>query len=358
MRQADFRTASAGGLEMLDEAQPRRHRLGLQQLEKPALALRKRQLAQVLPVRESRSKTKKMRSAGLLLGQARPGAPRSSATPRASSATISPSSRQSGSFAPAVGDLRERLVQSSPLRVLSALAAVDPHLHAVAVELDLMAPAGLRRAAARRAARAAASMNRGGVAATPLRRGSAGTGRAIARLARRAFASMNGVGSRPLPAAIAAMRRPEATDRPCEQCVAVVLRIPSRCLISSQFDALAARAIRSMRTSTHSPFRRSPARRNLSSRLQAAAARTRHGAQKPRSQSCTVPPPYSPWGSCPRSRHSRADDPRPRPQAACRAGRARALGHRPGFEDAIKLKAKVVVQPAGRMLLDDEAPHA
>ena len=54
--------------------------------------------------------------------------------------------RQSGSSSPARAISGKRRVQSSPFRVRSvAVPLGDAHLHPVAVELDLVAPARIRR---------------------------------------------------------------------------------------------------------------------------------------------------------------------------------------------------------------------
>ncbi len=70
----------------------------------------------------------------------------------------------------------------------------------------------------------------------------------------------------------------------------------------------------------------------------------------------TVPPPYSPFGIVPRSRHSPVDDPRLRPQAFCHADRATAPLSPPGLEDAVDFQAQIVMEPGRIVLLDDEAP--
>ena len=145
------------------------------------------------------------------------------------------------------------------------IAILDPQLHAVAVELDFMAPAvrvrrpldggaKLRRDEIRHRGnllRLGALRRRAGFR---LRRGSqcccfpAGArlgGIAPVRLPDRvglcfALASMNGFGALPLPCAICAIVRPEATERSSSRIslASPSLANSSRCLISSQLVRL------------------------------------------------------------------------------------------------------------------------
>ena len=113
---------------------------------------------------------------------------------------------------------------------------------------------------------------------------------------------MNGLPGLPLPAAICAMLRPEAIERSCFSSASPALRAYwSACLIRSQLVRLPPARSRFMRTSTHSPFSRPPSSRNF--RFPAASAARAfvpgNGAHRPRSQSWTVPPPYSPCGIVP-----------------------------------------------------------
>ena len=108
------------------------------------------------------------------------------------------------------------------------------------------------------------------------------------------------------------------------------------------------------------PSRRSAARRAGRSR---ASPRTgpRPGRPPPaRAPRCPGPRPSpfrrrSPPRSPPRSRGSRAGGLRPRRRGACRPGRATDPWPPPRTQHTAEFEAQVVVQPAGRVLLDDEA---
>ena len=114
---------------------------------------------------------------------------------------------------------------------------------------------------------------------------------------------MNGLGDAPVPAAMAAIVRPEATERSFFRMASPSPAVAnaSRCLISSQFVRLPPMRSCFMRTSTQLPLSFDPASTNLSSPLRSASAGEppSSGSQKPRSQSITVPPPYSPLGMAP-----------------------------------------------------------
>ena len=72
----------------------------------------------------------------------------------------------------------------------------------------------------------------------------------------------------------------------------------SRCLRSSHCGFPA--SVRRVRTSTHEPRSFFPRSANLSSPLASAASTSgTSGVQVPRSQTITVPPPYSPLGMMP-----------------------------------------------------------
>ena len=116
--------------------------------------------------------------------------------------------------------------------------------------------------------------------------------------------SMKGLGALPLPWAIVAIARPEATDLSIASTPppsSRSLASSSRCLISSQFVRLPPNLSCFMRTSTKLPLRRSPASTNFSSPSfkDCSGGLSCSGAQKPRSNSCTVPPPYWPLGIVP-----------------------------------------------------------
>ena len=195
-----------------------------------------------------------------------PAAPRNPARRCRSSATISPSISASGSDFASLRDGAELFGPVQPLaRVQRDLAVLDPQLHAVAVELDLVAPAVANWAAARPRRKAAARRNRAS------RRPSSACGLAGARVlvagaARNAtsclwpaprpprrgwnarprrlwslpLASMNGFGALPLPCAISAIDRPEATERSSSRMslASPSLANSSRCLIRSQLVRL------------------------------------------------------------------------------------------------------------------------
>src|SRR4029077_10977922 len=112
------------------------------------------------------------------------------------------------------------------------------------------------------------------------------------------LASIKGLGRRPAPAAICSIDRPEAAERSSRSNASASpgLALESRCLISSQLVLLPPYRSPRIRTRTQLPVSRLPSSVNLRSPDSRASSVdfVPSGVQKPRSQSCTVPPPYSP----------------------------------------------------------------
>ena len=158
-----FQHRIARRLEMLDIAQRRMLALEpVQQLLQPRLALAERQRR--ADPRRRRTADRRRRRSGRRTCPPTSAACRAakSGAPCVSSATASPSIMQSGRLLGLLGDGGELLRPVQPLaRAQRRLAVLDAQLQAIAVELDLVRPAGVRRAAARPAWRAAARRSRG-----------------------------------------------------------------------------------------------------------------------------------------------------------------------------------------------------
>ena len=113
---------------------------------------------------------------------------------------------------------------------------------------------------------------------------------------------MNGFGLRPLPAAISSMLRPDATERSSSRIV-VAVAFALVAVVALDQQPVGALAALPVMAQAHEH----PAALQLLARqgeLQLALAQRlwrdrRPRAQKPRSQSMTVPPPYSPLGMVP-----------------------------------------------------------
>ena len=220
MRQAESQHRVAGGLEMVDVADALGGRSARRRAGPSAAPCARSAAGRAGPRRSanSRSKTKKTRSSVLPSDSAacRAGEVRRAGGVRAR--TTSPSIDAVGQGGP--GRRRSpgsASVQSRPLRVSSRrLAALDAQLQAVAVELDLVAPARARRRPVHRAGE--------------LRRDEAGQGGGLGRRAgfalpaslasrprrapwsarprrpaRRLGRVMNGLGPRPRPSAISSI---------------------------------------------------------------------------------------------------------------------------------------------------------
>ena len=244
---------------------------------------------------------------------------------------------QSGSAPPALamrGELR-RPVQ--PLaRAQRRLAVLDAQLHAIAVELDLMHPARAGRRPLDQLGRAAARRSR----ASPRPSWPWPWSRARSRPCRRrpsccsprprrpraSCAVMKGVGALPLPSAISSMVRPEATDLGSFRSASLVALARGLVAMLDQqpVGALAAACGRA----SCAPAPSCPAAARLEDEFQVALLQPvvriafRHPvAAIPQLHRAAAILALREW--CLRSRRSRADGPRPRPPAACRADRAR-----------------------------------
>jgi hypothetical protein len=181
--------------------------------------------------RHPRTADRRRRRSGpsVLPSERRPAARRNPARRCGRARTISPSMMQSGSLR-RPWRWPNLSVQSSPLRVLQrGFAVLDAQLHAIAVELDLMAPSPRPRAALDQM-QSCGSTNSGIAAFLRRLQGSCSAGRLSlcfgaarligpavriphrVRLAGLDFAVMNGFGLCPCRRRSAAMVRPDATD--------------------------------------------------------------------------------------------------------------------------------------------------
>ena len=171
-------------------------------------------------------------------------------------------------------------------------------------------------------------------------------------------AAMNGLGPRPLPAAICSMARPEATD--CPVSATIILAGEFVAVLDQQpVVALAAVAGRASCARAQScPCSFSPASVNLSSPLRRAASTSLVAFGHPEAAV-----PQHDRAAAILALGDRAFEVAVVERMVLHLDRQalvgrierRALRHRPGLEDAIVLQAEIVVQPGGRMLLDDEA---
>ena len=200
--------------------------------------------------RTSASKTKKIRSCERPSDSAACRAEKSGA-PFSSSAQASPSIMQSGSCSATSAIAWNLSVQSRPLRVLQrGLAVHDAQLQAIAVELDLVHPAGSGRRLLDQLGELRLDERRawrGPSSPSPCSRARTAvlpppflllcqTAPAV-----RFFAVMNGVGALPAPIAISFSVRPEATEvsLSCSSASSSPsCAYSSRCLISSQLVRL------------------------------------------------------------------------------------------------------------------------
>ena len=113
---------------------------------------------------------------------------------------------------------------------------------------------------------------------------------------------MNGFGRRPLPAAISSMLRPEATDWSCSVTGVTALALVAIAMLDQEpVVAVAMLAVVAHAHEHPTALQLFARERELELALpkRSLGIATVFGAQKPRSHSMTVPPPYSPCGMVP-----------------------------------------------------------
>ena len=345
----------------------------VEQLLQPRLALAQRQVRAGPRRRRTAGRRRRRPGRRSCLPTAPPAARRSPARRSWSSAhdlAVDDAVRQ------LLGRLGDRLELLRPVEALAGLqrrlAVLDAQLQAIAVELDLVRPAG----AARRTLDQLGELRLDEVRhrADLLRPWPCGSRRhgacrrrpsccsARPRRPSRFLPVMNGLRRLALAGGdLAPCVRPEATERVVllEQRVVVALVRALVAMLDQQPVGALAVAARGPASCAPAPSCHAAARPPATNFRSPLLQRLR--ADRPRAPSSRGPTAApcrrrtGPWGWCLRSRRSRADGPRPRPPAACRGIERRALGHRPGLEHAVELEAEVVVQPRRVMLLDDEA---
>ena len=316
-----------------------------------ALRSRERQRRRSSPSANSRSNAKKIRSSVLPSDSAAcsAGEIRRAVVVERDDLAVD---QQSGSALRLLGDGRELV---GPVQALAGLqrglAVLDAQLHAIAVELDLVAPAVAAggRSTERAELRRDEIRHRGDLPAFALRRGRACALRALAVPFRVRCARLGGLAAVRMPDRVGlgaaglchherlwrlalaggdlapsiGPRRPIDPLRGCcwprPRCAN-----SSRCLISSQLVRLPPLRSLRIRTSTQLPCSLSPSQREFQVALLEAALGivAIPSSRDPRAAPCRRHTGL--WEWCLRNRHSRADDPRPPPPAACRADRARA----------------------------------